>query len=234
MEDVTLAIGSPVRRSDSIASLAAALAKAQGEIEGASKDKTNPHFKSSYADLASVWGACRAPLSKNSLAVLQPAFADGPCVTVTTILAHSSGEFIEVDLTMTAQQNTPQGIGSCMTYARRYALSSLVGIAPEDDDGNAASQGNGNGQSNASSQGNANGQTVAKPSNGKPPVLAAPAGFDNWLSDLEIVATNGTAALEDAWKKSQPYFRKHLTDTDKGRWESLKARAATKATAVLA
>lgn len=213
MDDVTLAIVSPVRRSDSIAALAAALAKAQGEIEGASKDKTNPHFKSSYADLASVWGACRAPLSKNSLAVLQPAFADGPCVTVTTILAHSSGEFIEVDLTMTAQQNTPQGIGSCMTYARRYALSSLVGIAPEDDDGNAASQGNGHAQ---------------KPANEKPFVPAVPVGFDNWLNDLEAVADNGTPALEDAWKKSQPYLRKHLTDTDKAKWESLKAKAAAK------
>lgn len=203
---------SPIRRSASMAALAGALAKAQGDIAGASKDKTNPDFKSSYADLASVWDACRTPLSANGLAVLQPAVADGACVTVTTILAHSSGEFIEVDLTMTAGQNTPQGIGSCITYARRYALSSLVGIAPEDDDGNAASQSNGSGPQRVAAQ------------TGPP---RAPEGYDEWLSDLESVADEGTAALESAWKKSQPYFRKHLTDTNKGKWEALKAKAAT-------
>jgi hypothetical protein len=197
-----------------MAALAAALAKAQGEIEGASKDKTNPHFKSSYADLASVWDACREPLSKNGLAVMQPCFADGPRVTVTTILAHASGEFIEVDLVMTAGQNTAQGIGSAITYARRYALSSMVGVAPEDDDGNAASQSNGNGR---------------KPEQAPMKVetnSAPPAGFDEWLADLEAVADEGTAALESAWKKSQPYFRKHLTDTNKGKWEAIKTRAA--------
>ena len=213
MDDVTLTVQSPVRRSESIAALAAALAKAQGEIEGASKDKTNPHFKSSYADLASVWDACRAPLSKNALAVLQPAVADGPRVTVTTILVHSSGEFIESDLTMAAQQNTPQGIGSCITYARRYALSSLIGIAPEDDDGNAASQGSCQPQAGAQKPANGNGRTLA------------PDGFDNWLTDLEVIADDGTAALEAAWKKSQPYLRKYLTDTDKAKWEAVKARA---------
>ena len=217
MDDVTIAIVSPVRRSDSIAALAAALAKAQGEIEGASKDKTNPHFKSAYADLASVWGACRAPLSKNTLAVLQPSFTDGPRVTVTTILVHSSGEFIESDLTMVAGQNTPQGIGSCITYARRYALSALVGVAPEDDDGNAASQSNGN--EHAAAQKPAYGGAMG----------SAPAGFDNWLLDLEAVADSGTPALEDAWKKSQPFFRKYLTDTDKAHWNSLKERAAKSA-----
>src|SRR5688572_30216456 len=118
-EQLPLIVMTSVRRSDSIAAIAAAMAKAQGEIAGASKDKTNPHFKSAYADLASVWDACRGPLSKNGLAVLQPASADGPRVTVTTLLTHSSGEWIEGDLSMTAAQNTPQGIGSCITYARR-------------------------------------------------------------------------------------------------------------------
>ena len=126
-------------RSASIASLAAALAKAQGEMEGAAKANVNPHFKSKYADLASVWDACRAPLSKHGLSILQPVKADGAKVTVTTILAHSSGEWIEESLTMTAGQNTPQGVGSAITYGRRYGLASMVGIAPEDDDGNAAS-----------------------------------------------------------------------------------------------
>ena len=209
MDDVTLTVLSPVRRSPSIAALTAALAKAQGEIAGASKDKANPFFKSSYADLASVWGACRAPLSKNALAVLQPSFADGTRVTVTTILAHSSGEFIESDLTMVAAQNTPQGIGSCITYARRYALSSLVGVAAEDDDAEAATR-------------PANGAKVDM----QRASSSQPDGYENWLSDLEAVADEGTAALESVWKKSQPYLRKCLTDTNKEKWEAIKSRAS--------
>ena len=101
-------ITATVTRSASIAALAGALAKAQAAMEGAAKGNINPHFKSKYADLASVWDACREPLTKNGLAVLQPVKADGAHVTVTTLLVHSSGEWIEESLTMTAQQNTPQ------------------------------------------------------------------------------------------------------------------------------
>jgi hypothetical protein len=130
----------PVKRSSSTAKLFTSLSKAQSEIAGAVKDSENPHFRSRYADLASVWEACREALTKNELAVLQPVSANGPQVTVTTILAHSSGEWISEALTLTAQQNTPQGVGSAITYGRRYGLAAMVGIAPEDDDGNAASQ----------------------------------------------------------------------------------------------
>lgn len=126
-------------RSDAIGALAQALAKAQGEMGVATKDAVNPFYKSRYADLASVWEACRAPLSKYELSVLQPVRGEGSCVTVTTILAHSSGEWISEALTLTAKDDTPQSIGSAITYGRRYGLSSMVGIAPDDDDdGNAA------------------------------------------------------------------------------------------------
>jgi len=127
-------------RSASIGALAAALAKAQGEMAGAQKDSVNPHFKARYASLAAVWDACRAALSKNALSVLQPVRADGARVTVTTILAHDSGEWISEELTVTAQSPTPQGVGSAITYGRRYGLASMVGIAPDDDDGAAASE----------------------------------------------------------------------------------------------
>lgn len=193
-------------RSSAIGKLVAALAKAQGSIEGASKDKTNPHFKSDYADLASVWAACRAQLSKNKLAVIQTTSADGHKVTVETVLAHSSGEWISGTLTMTAQQNTPQAIGSCITYARRYALAAMVGVAPEDDDGNAATQ-------------SATHRPQAVPA-------SVPPGYDEWLIDLEAVAEEGQEALKSAWNKSQPFLRKHLTDTDGAKWESLKAKSA--------
>lgn len=120
----------------------AAMAKAQGEIEGAIKGRENPHFRQKYADLGSVWDACRAQLSKNGLAVLQ--FPDvvtgekGTHVRVRTIITHSDGHSEQFDLPMPVTKADAQGIGSAITYARRYALMAAVGIAPEDDDGNAA------------------------------------------------------------------------------------------------
>jgi hypothetical protein len=126
-------------QSESIAALAAALSKAQGAIKGASKDTANPFFKSKYADLASVWDACRDALSANGLSVIQTTDDGAEGVTVITTLAHSSGEWVRGKLTMKPAKNDPQGVGSAITYARRYALAAMVGVAPEDDDGNAAS-----------------------------------------------------------------------------------------------
>jgi len=126
-------------KSESIAELAKALAKAQGEITGAIKDADNPCFNSRYADLASVWDACRLPLSRNGLSVVQMPEVLEIGIAVETMLLHASGEFISSTITMRPMKPDPQGIGSCVTYARRYALSAMVGIAPEDDDGNAAS-----------------------------------------------------------------------------------------------
>ncbi len=125
-------------KSENINELAAALAKAQGEIEGAHKDSANPFFRSKYADLASVWDACRGPLSKHGLSIIQLPRAEGSMVTMTTVLMHSSGQWIGGDLTATAKDDGPQAIGSVMTYLRRYMLQALVGVAPDDDDGNAA------------------------------------------------------------------------------------------------
>lgn len=134
-------------QSENINELAGALAKAQGEIRGAVKDSTNPHFKSKYADLASVWDACRLPLSKHGLAVIQTTEpTDNGRVRVITTLAHSSGQWVRGTLDVAPTQNTPQGMGSALTYCRRYALAAMVGVAPDDDDdGNAASSRNGNG-----------------------------------------------------------------------------------------
>ena len=129
-----------VQTSPTLAKLATALAIAQGQIAAAAKDSENPHFKTRYADLASIWEACRKPLSSNGIAVPQIPTSSSPNeVSVHTILMHNSGEWIAGTLTMKPAQNTPQGIGSCITYARRYALASMVGVAPDDDDGNAAS-----------------------------------------------------------------------------------------------
>ena len=124
-------------KSEQINELAAALAKAQGQMTAANKDSTNPHFKSLYADLASIWDAIRGPLSTNGLAVVQIPSAGEGYVHIDTTLMHSSGQFIDGRLSM-ASGTTPQQIGSAITYARRYALSAITGIAPDDDDGNAA------------------------------------------------------------------------------------------------
>lgn len=126
--------------SDQINEIAAALSKAQAQIQGAQKDGTNPHFKSKYSSLTSVWDACRGPLTANGLSVSQGLSNDDVKLKCTTILLHSSGQFIKSELCMTPQQNTPQAIGSCATYLRRYSLQAIVGVSPDDDDdGNAAS-----------------------------------------------------------------------------------------------
>jgi hypothetical protein len=128
-------------QSEQINELAEALAIAQGQITGALKDSANPFYKSKYADLASVWDACREHLSKNGLAVIQTTENVSPDqVTVVTTLAHKSGQFIKGVLAMTPKDGGPQSFGSCLTYARRYALAAIVGVAQIDDDANAATR----------------------------------------------------------------------------------------------
>jgi hypothetical protein len=127
----------PGNTSEDIYALAVALAKAQGRIDAATKGNINPHFKSRYADLASVWDACRAALSENGLSIVQLVSAFGTKVTVTTLLLHGSGQWIRNELTSTAAGNGPQQIGAVITYLRRYSLAAMVGVAPDDDDGNA-------------------------------------------------------------------------------------------------
>lgn len=117
--------------------IAAALAKAQGEIKSAEKDRANPHFGSKYATLSSVRDACNGPLSKNGIAVVQPPSVNGKRVTVRTLLLHVSGEQLECTLEADARDSSPQAIGSVITYLRRYGLSSMAGVAPEDDDAEA-------------------------------------------------------------------------------------------------
>lgn len=125
--------------SDSITQIAAALAKAQGAMQHASKDQTNPHFRQKYADLASVIDAVREPFAKNGLSFMQRTSTIDSGVTVTTILLHESGEWIsDTGLPVPVSKNDAQGVGSALTYGRRYTLMAMAGLAPDDDDGNAA------------------------------------------------------------------------------------------------
>ena len=132
---------SPFAQSEQINELADALAKAQQSIAGAQKGSENPHFKSKYADLADVWSACRQHLTANGLSVVQSPGFDGQSVTMTTLLLHSSGQWVRGNLSIPlGGKITPHTIGSAITYARRYALGGFASVAPEDDDGNKASE----------------------------------------------------------------------------------------------
>jgi len=127
-----------LNHSHHIGALSAALAKAQAEITGAVKDSANPYFKSKYADLESVWSACRKPLTSNGLSVIQTTQPTKHGLMLVTTLAHSSGEWIRGWMPILAKDATAQSQGSGLSYARRYALAAIVGVYQTDDDGEAA------------------------------------------------------------------------------------------------
>lgn len=124
-----------IHMSATIGELTKALAAAQAEFEPAKKEAVNPHFKSRYADLAACWDAVRAPLARHGLAVSQLPSLDGDVVRLTTMLMHTSGEFIGSDAGVRLAKHDSPAVGSALTYLRRYALSAIVGLSTEDDDG---------------------------------------------------------------------------------------------------
>lgn len=121
--------------------IASAFVKAQKAFAPALKTNTNPHFKSRYVGLDGCIEAVIDALNSNGIALLQPTHEDSTGVTVETVFLHESGEMLSGGkLHVPASKQDPQGYGSALTYARRYSLMSACGIAPEDDDGNAASK----------------------------------------------------------------------------------------------
>lgn len=220
-----------MQTSDQINEIAAALSKAQGEMDNATKDSANPFFRSKYADLASVREAVRAPFAKHGLAVIQfpkTEFTGTPepyewtaksgekrygvrvscVVSVLTRLVHTSGQWVEDLVSTMLPTGDPQAVGSAITYLRRYALQSVAGVAPEDDDGEAA---------------HTRGVPQAQPVKLPP----EPSGYRNWLDDLTAAADDGTLRLEKAWKSSKLEYRAHLTATNPKGWEAIKKRAET-------
>lgn len=126
--------------SEAVDELFSAMSKVQAEVSNAHKSESNPFFKSKYADLKSCWDACRDALTKNGISVIQMPVACETGIAITTMLTHSSGQWIKSTLPVPVSKNDAQGVGSAITYGRRYGLSAMVGIAPEDDDGNAATK----------------------------------------------------------------------------------------------
>jgi hypothetical protein len=122
-------------------SIAAAFVKAQAAFGPALKSSQNPHFRSKYADLAACVEAVIEALNSNGIALVQRTLPSENGVTVETVFIHTSGETMSSGpLHVPASKHDPQGYGSALTYARRYSLMAACGIAPEDDDGNAASR----------------------------------------------------------------------------------------------
>ena len=189
--------------------LAKALHKAQGQIDGAKKDSANPHFKSKYADLASVWDACRAALQGNGLSVAQFCRVSEAGAVLVTRLSHVSGESLDGEIPLLNGKGDMQGLGSAITYARRYGLAAIVGVCPEDDDGNAASEK----------------PTKAAASVLAAPVLAAPAGYADWRVTLQSAAETGVRALKETWEGASKDYRLHFVSLG-GNLDDLKAIAA--------
>jgi len=129
-----------MNKSENIAALAAALVKAQAQMSGAKKTAKNPFFKSTYANLEEVIHCVKEPFADNDLAFVQFPITGEDRAGVETIIMHSSGEWVSSEFTLKCVKHDPQGMGSAITYARRYGLQSAAGIPSEDDDGNAATQ----------------------------------------------------------------------------------------------
>ena len=124
-----------MKTSEQIDKLAEAMAKAQGELKPALKDSVNPAFRSKYADLTSVWDACRGPLTTQGLVVWQDVTTEPEGIAVTTRIAHTSGQWVEFGpLTVPLMKHDAHGVGSATSYAKRYALSAAVGVVSDDDD----------------------------------------------------------------------------------------------------
>lgn len=211
-----------------------ALAAAQAQIKGALKDSTNPHFKSQYADLDSIWEAAREPLTKNGLSVVQDPITEfiglptriewttrnGDIrssvqifckVTMVSRLCHTSGEFVEGSpLSAFLGSGDPQAIGMAVTYLRRYTFAPLVGIAPADDDAESTVNGGSEAKDRA--------RPVLNPANTTDAVADAvravkPQHYDEWLINMAATADNGLAAMSKAWKESSTDLREYVNLT---------------------
>ena len=193
--------------------IAAALAKAQAEMGKAIKESTNPAFRSKYADLGNVMDACLPALNRHNIAVIQPIVSDVDGRFVKTILIHESGETLECAVPLIVGKNDMQGLGSAITYGRRYGLMSMAGIAPEDDDGNAAAK---NVQSSAISQARDDGVLDGLPENASPREKAE-AYAKAICADFY---GKGVKALDRSWDNWQKHIAK-LQDSYPDLWSSV-------------
>ena len=193
-------------QSDNIADLAIALAKAQSENGTVHKDAKNPFFKSNYASLAQVWETVRPALTANGLSVVQLPSQDASGYYVESMLIHSSGQWIKCRTYMKPVKDDPQGIGSLISYARRYALQSLVMVCPDDDDGELAM-----GRSTSVPQARTLPPKVLSP--------ATPKQDPNWFTKLEaVIAPKAESATGYLISKGEIKVGQLWTDLPAGKY----------------
>lgn len=202
------------RHSETFGRLAMALAQAQGQFETVEKTLTATvtskregvkSYNYQYADLSAVLSAVRPGLAAHGLAIMQMPTVRSKTLLVTTMLVHGeSNEWFAGDLIVALESIDAQIVGGAMTYARRYGLLALLGIAAGERDTDASPR------------------QPARPTQRATP---APAGYDQWLLDMEAVSENGLPALTKAWNESQQILRRHMNATDPGKWQALRERA---------
>jgi hypothetical protein len=196
--------------SENIGKITAALAKAQGEIANPAKESENPHFKSRYADLASGLNAVNNALSKYGIAVTQITYMADDILMLRTMLSHEE-EFIYSEYPVLRFPAKHQDAGSAMTYARRYSLFALVGIAGDDDDGNEASK----------SETPAPKRKAAPPPPPNAPEIPSSAEVMELLADGDRIARDGVVALQKWWQSLSNGERKALGDKQKDEWKHI-------------
>lgn len=191
--------------------LFAALSKAQAQMSGATKGSENPFFKSKYADLHACQEAIRQPFAENNLCVVQTTSNEGGSITVETTLGHASGQWMIGALTMIPEKPGPQALGACISYARRYALAAIAGLAQVDDDAESAT-------SHKKTKLSVN-RKPEKTSNAKE---AIPAQL--WLA-AEKAAKRGYKDFQHWYEKEITQEERHTLKIDSKRFSLLKERA---------
>lgn len=185
-----------MRTSEAINEIAAALAHAQGAITNAEKDRVNPHLGNKYMTLTSVWDAIRKPLSDNGLSIVQVTEADDDgAVLLLTRLMHASGQYIEATYPVIGMENrgvnAAQAAGSALTYARRYSLTSLIGVVADEDDDAGAATGN---RQQAKPQTQRQPATQAKQASAQQPPSTGPAWTQDAANDAAFESLSSASA----------------------------------------
>jgi hypothetical protein len=205
-----------MKASETIVELATALAKAQGQIEDATKDGINPAFRSKYADLAAVRAVIREPLAANDLAIMQFPRTRQGYAEVETMLVHKSGEFVSETLEIPVSKFDAHGIGSGITYGRRYGLMSILCLAAVDDDGNAAVE-------------KAPAQQSAKKPSPKPERMEISKEETDEVSDTLLdAAYQGTEYLTKTWRSLEQIQRNAIPAEAIARFKLIAADADSK------
>ena len=187
-----------------------AIVKARQAMKGPKKDSTNPHFKSKYADLSECIDAADAAGIAHGLVTLQEPSSDSAGVSVSTLIVHESGQWVQFDpLYIPASKNDAQGFGSAVSYARRYSIKAAWNMADEDDDGNAAVKG-----------------TATR----KPQATNVPDGYDDWLADMQAHAASGVTkdAFRATYGKSKPEHRHYLETNNRPALDLMLAKVTPK------